>query len=81
MRFQLIHEVGNRQRWKTREVISSASAQLMAADIAGLAGIQGVSVNPRTGSVIATFESVEGRHQLATYLASLLTCPPIRREA
>ena len=81
MRFQLIHEVGNRQRWKTREVISSASAQLMAADIAGLAGIQGVSVNPRTGSVIATFESGEGRHQLATYLASLLTCPPIRREA
>ncbi len=81
MRFQLIHEVGNRQRWKTREVISNASAQLMVADISALAGIRGVSVNPRTGSVIATFETIEGRHHLATYLASLLTCPPIRREA
>lgn len=81
MRFHLVHEVGNRQRWKTRQVISSASAQLLATDIAGLIGIQGVSVNPRTGSIIATFENVEGQRQLAVYLASLIHCPPIRREA
>ena len=81
MRFHLVHEVGNRQRWKTRDVISSASAQLLVADIAGLAGILGVSVNPRTGSIIATFENVDGRGRLTDYLASLVHCPPIRRQA
>ena len=79
MQFHLVHEVGNRQRWRTKDVLSHASAELIAAEVSELAGVTGVSVNPRTGSVIATFDSLEGRDRLTAYLASLAVTPPIRR--
>lgn len=79
MLFHLVHEVGNRQRWRTKEVLSHASAALIAEQISGIAGVAGVSVNPRTGSVIVTFDTCEARRALAEYLAGLAVNPPIRR--
>lgn len=79
MLFHLVHEVGNRQRWRTKEVLSHASAALIAEQISGIAGVAGVSVNPRTGSVIVTYDTCEARRALAEYLAGLAVNPPIRR--
>ena len=79
MLFHLVHEVGNRQRWRTKEVLSHASAALIAEQISGIAGVTGVSANPRTGSVIVTYETCEARRALAGYLAGLAVNPPIRR--
>ncbi len=79
MLFSLIHEVGNRQRWRTRDVLSHASAELIANDLHSLTDVTGVTVNPRTGSVIVTYETVEARARVADYLASLVENPPILR--
>lgn len=79
MLFHLVHEVGNRQRWRTKEVLSHASAALIAEQISGIAGVAGVSVNPRTGSVIVTYDTCEARRALTEYLAGLAVNPPIRR--
>lgn len=79
MFFSLIHEVGNRQRWRTSETLSSASAELIASEIAALRGLSGVVVNPRTGSIVVTYDTVEARGRLAAYIKSLIELPPIRR--
>lgn len=79
MLFHLVHEVGNRQRWRTKETLSHASAALIADQISGIAGVTGVSANPRTGSVIVTYDTGEARAPLAEYLAGLAVNPPIRR--
>ncbi len=81
MKFQLIHEVGNRQRWRTRTPLSSASAALIADEIERLEDVTGVVVNPRTGSVIVTYDTLEGRLRVARYLAGLEDNPPIARAA
>ena len=60
-------------------MLSYASAELIALEISRLEGVSGVSVNPRTGSVIATFDSVGGRSRLTAYLAGLESNPPVRR--
>ena len=79
MRFTLVHEVGNRQRWRTKDVLSDASANLIADDISAIGGIDGVIVNPRTGSVLITWSSLAGRDALAAYLAGLQANPPALR--
>ena len=79
MLFHLVHEVGNRQRWRTKETLSHASAALIADQISGIAGVTGVSANPRTGSVSVTYDTGEARAALAEYLAGLAVNPPIRR--
>jgi Cu2+-exporting ATPase len=79
MLFRLIHETGNRQRRRTGSVLSRASAELMASEISALSGVAAVSVNPRTGSVTAYFDTVSGRTALARYLAGLSQHPPILR--
>ncbi len=81
MKFQLIHEVGNRQRWRTRTPLSAASASLMADEISAIEDVTGVVVNPRTGSVIVTYNTIAARAKVAGYLAGLETDPPIRRAA
>lgn len=52
----------------------------MADEIGALIGITGVRVNPRTGSVTATFASIEGARALAHYLDGLRTRPPMLRD-
>lgn len=52
MFFKLVHEVGNRQRWITTGTMTTVSAELIADDVSVIAGVSGVKVNPRTGSVI-----------------------------
>ena len=79
MLFHLVHEVGKRQRWRTTETLSCASANLISTEISRLAGITSVKVNARTGSVVAVFADDAARAGLLAYLAGLATNPPIRR--
>lgn len=81
MKFQLVHEVGNRQRWRTKTPLSVASAGLIADEIQALEAVTGVVVNPRTGSVIVTYDTLAGRERVIRYLASLEKTPPIARAA
>lgn len=80
MRFQLIHEVGNRQRWRTTSTMTSVSAELIADDIAAIGGVAGVRVNPRTGSVVVFYDSAAALIPVADYLKSLEAEPPILRD-
>ena len=54
MQFDLIHEVGNRTRWRTKVPMTLASAAIIADDLERIEGVTGLTVNPRTGSVVAT---------------------------
>ena len=71
MRFHLIHEVGNRQRWKTASVLTRASAELVADELSTVKGVAGVKINPRTGSVVVFYETAAARAAVCSYFDSL----------
>lgn len=79
MLFHLVHEVGKRQRWRTTETLSCASANLIFTEISRIAGISSVKVNANTGSIVATYTEESTRELLIEYVAGLATNPPIRR--
>ncbi len=79
MLFHLVHEVGKRQRWRTTEALSCASANLISTEISRIAGISSVKVNANTGSIVATYTEESTRELLIEYVAGLATNPPIRR--
>lgn len=81
MRFDLVHETGNRQRWRTRSTVTLASANLIADEVSAIDGIDGVTMNPRTGSLIVTFSKISARKKLASYLVGLIETPPILRDS
>ncbi len=85
MIFSLRHAVGNRERWRTTSTVTQASAEVLADEVSAIAGVTGVSVNVRTGSVVLTVDSVEAKTRTAAYFASLATKPlyyrQTRREA
>lgn len=85
MIFSLRHAVGNRERWRTTSTLTQASAEVLADEVSAIAGVTGVSVNVRTGSVVLTVDSVEAKTRTAAYFASLATKPlyyrQTRREA
>lgn len=79
MRFVLVHEAGSRQRWKTAQTMTQASAGLIAEELSAVAGVTGVRVRPRTGSVICTVDALPARQRVAAYFAGLLQQPPMAR--
>lgn len=81
MQFTLVHQVGNRQRWRTRGTMTTASAESIADAISAIAGVEGVTVNPRTGSVVVFYASAAALAPVAGYLESLAALPPMMRDA
>lgn len=79
MVFILVHEVGNRTRWKTDGTMSLASAKLLADELEQTPGVTGLRVNPRTGSVVVTVADWDARERVARYFASLEKAPLITR--
>lgn len=79
MVFTLVHEVGNRTRWKTDGTMSLASAKLLADELEQTPGVTGLRVNPRTGSVVVTVADLDARERVAQYFASLKKAPLITR--
>ena len=79
MVFTLVHEVGNRTRWKTDGTMSLASAKLLADELEQTPGVTGLRVNPRTGSVVVTVADWDARERVARYFASLEKAPLITR--
>lgn len=79
MVFILVHEVGNRTRWKTGGTMSLASAKLLADELEQTPGVTGLRVNPRTGSVVVTVADWDARERVARYFASLEKAPLIMR--
>lgn len=79
MVFTLVHEVGNRTRWKTDGTMSLASAKLLADELEQTPGVTGLRVNPRTGSVVVTVADWDARERVAKYFASLEKAPLITR--
>lgn len=79
MVFTLVHEVGNRTRWRTDGTMSLASAKLLADELERVSGVTGLRVNPRTGSVVVTVADWEARGRVAAYFASLEKLPLITR--
>lgn len=79
MVFKLVHEVGNRTRWRTGGTMSLASAKLLADELEQTPGVTGLRVNPRTGSVVVTVADWDARERVARYFASLEKAPLITR--
>lgn len=79
MVFKLVHEVGNRTRWRTDRTMSLASAKLLADELEQTPGVTGLRVNPRTGSVVVTVADWDARDRVARYFASLEKAPLITR--
>lgn len=79
MQFDLIHEVGNRTRWRTKVPMTFASAAIIADDLERIEGVTGLTVNPRTGSVVATVADMRARVRLEAALKRYRTEPPVRR--
>lgn len=79
MVFTLVHEVGNRTRWRTDGTMSLASAKLLADELERVSGVTGLCVNPRTGSVVVTVADWEARGRVSAYFASLEKSPLITR--
>ena len=79
MVFTLVHEVGNRTRWRTDGTMSLASAKLLADELERVPGVTGLRVNPRTGSVVVTVADWGARGRVAAYFASLEKSPLITR--
>lgn len=79
MVFTLVHEVGNRTRWRTDGTMSLASAKLLADELERVSGVTGLRVNPRSGSVVVTVADWDARGRVAAYFASLEKSPLITR--
>lgn len=79
MVFTLVHEVGNRTRWRTDGTMSLASAKFLADELERVSGVTGLRVNPRTGSVVVTVADWDARGRVAAYFASLEKSPLITR--
>ena len=79
MHFYLKHAVGNRERWKTDDTLSHASAVIIANEVAALPGVTGLVVNPRIGSVTLTVADAAAKARTLAYFESLAVNPPILR--
>ena len=79
MQFELVHEVGNRTRWRTKVPMTLASAAIIAGDLEGIEGVTGLEVNPRTGSVVVTVADVAARGRVVAQMQHYRTCAPIHR--
>lgn len=75
MVFVLKHAVGNRERWRTSTPMTVATAEVLADQVSAIAGVTGVSVNVRTGSVILTVDSLEAKARTAAYFAAIASHP------
>ena len=79
MHFYLKHAVGNRERWKTDNTLSHASAVVIANEAAAIPGVTGLVVNPRIGSVTLTVSDAAAKLRTKAYFESLESNPPILR--
>lgn len=79
MHFYLKHAVGNRERWKTDDTLSHASAVIIANEVAAIPGVTGLVVNPRIGSVTLTVDDAAAKARTLAYFESLAVNPPILR--
>lgn len=71
MSFELVHAVGTRERWKVRRALTTAEGERIADQVVGIAGVTGVRVNPRAGSVILTVDSWAAKARTRAYFESL----------
>lgn len=77
MKFYLAHSVGHRMRWRTDNVMSTATGREIAAAVGAIDGITSVKVNALTGSVLVTYAHEDAKTALIRYLAGLETKPVI----
>ncbi len=75
MKFTLAHSVGNRVRYRTKSTMSRETARIIAEKLTQIPGLNGVTVNPVTGSVLAYWKTREAHQALLTYLQGLETHP------
>ena len=75
MKFTLAHSIGNRVRYRTKSTMSRETARIIAEKLTQISGLNGVTVNPVTGSVLAYWKTREAHQALLTYLQGLETHP------
>lgn len=72
MVFCLVHEIPGRLRVRSGEVFSYGVAVSLAEQLDGIPGIEGVRVNPRTGSVLLLYATTEARREACLLLTHFI---------
>ena len=75
MRFFLVHEIPGRMRLRAPSRFGSRMANELADQLDAIPGIEGVRVNPRTGSVLLLYANATARNAACALLASRPVVP------
>ncbi|MFQ9489718.1 MAG: HMA2 domain-containing protein [Bilophila wadsworthia] len=76
MLFFIVHDVPGRVRLRARYGFSLRKAQVLADRLDAVGGIEGVSVNPRTGSVLLLYANDEAKRAAFLLLAVVASEQP-----
>ena len=76
MLFFIVHDVPGRVRLRARYGFSLRKAQVLADRLDAVGGIEGVRVNPRTGSVLLLYANDEAKRAQVTGIFTGTTISP-----
>ena len=76
MLFFIVHDVPGRVRLRARSGFSLRKAQILADRLNAVGGIEGVRVNPRTGSVLLLYANDEAKRAAFLLLAVVASEQP-----
>ena len=76
MLFFIVHDVPGRVRLRARYGFSLRKAQVLADRLDAVGGIEGVRVNPRTGSVLLLYANDEAKRAAFLLLAVWMSLMP-----
>ncbi|MBP3730101.1 MAG: heavy metal translocating P-type ATPase [Mailhella sp.] len=75
MEFALIHQIRGRARLRSAHEFSQETAVMLADGLEMVPGVEGVRVNPRTGSVLLVYDDEDALERAAVFLAEAKPLP------
>ena len=76
MNLTVVHHIPGRIRWRSANCFTRSLAETIAEKLDAIAGVEGVRVSPRCGSILITYSTKEGLLTAVDALAGIRTAPP-----
>ena len=78
MNLTVVHHIPGRIRWRSANCFTRSLAETIAEKLDAIAGVEGVRVSPRCGSILITYSTKEGLLTAGDALAGIRTeaAPP-----
>ena len=76
MNLTVVHHIPGRIRWRSANCFTRSLAETIAEKLDAIAGVEGVRVSPRCGSILITYSTKEGLLTAVDALAGIRTDPP-----